>query len=153
MLVLLRMSTGEGWNDIMKAYFTQTNCTATVTTARGSLSPCPSLKVSEFKSDTTCVQNCGSTAGALIFFDLYTAIVTHVLLKLVIAVILDSLNDLSRVEEAAVHTDVFRRFAELWSRFDPYATGYIQFSQLEYLLRRLGACLLDPYSLSLRSLV
>jgi hypothetical protein len=29
MLTLLRMATGEGWNDIMKAYFLQPDCTPT----------------------------------------------------------------------------------------------------------------------------
>jgi hypothetical protein len=64
--------------------------------------------------------------------------VSQILLKLVIAVILDSLTDMSRVEDAAVHSGVLRRFAQVWARFDPAATGYIPFAQLNSLLRKLG---------------
>lgn len=60
------------------------------------------------------------------------------MLKLFIAVILQSYNDIKIKEERLFNSEMLEKFIDTWKDFDPYATGYIEKTDLRIFLKALG---------------
>lgn len=102
---LLRMLTGEGWQEIMNDCMNKKNCDASFDCAIG-----------------TC---CG-TAVAPVYFVSFVAFSSFIILNLLIAVVLDNYS-MSRkeAENENVTPEDVKAFRRVWKKFDPDLTGFV----------------------------
>ena len=113
MLTMFRCATGEDWNGIMHD--------AMVTPDRGCH---PELR------------NCGSWM-AVPFFVSYIILSSFVILKMLIALIIENYKRSKREETRLVHTVHRDAFVEEWANVDPEGTGQLAVSSLHDLVRAL----------------
>lgn len=109
------MATGDGWTDI-----------------RDSCSKPRSL-------DFDCLENptyedyasagetvgCGPGISGFFFFNSYYLIMNLILLKLFIAVICQTYEDVKEIDQRWFKEEAIDAFNEIWAEFDHNATGYI----------------------------
>lgn len=117
LILLFRMSCGEGWNQIMEEY-------ATIT---------PPYCVSTadfFKSD------CGSPAWARILFILWNIISMYIFVSMFVSLIFESFSYVYQRSSglSVVSREEIRRFKQAWATFDPDGTGFISKEALPRLL-------------------
>eukprot|EP00818_Percolomonas_sp_WS_P004549 CAMPEP_0117439440 /NCGR_PEP_ID=MMETSP0759-20121206/2566_1 /TAXON_ID=63605 /ORGANISM="Percolomonas cosmopolitus, Strain WS" /LENGTH=1994 /DNA_ID=CAMNT_0005231155 /DNA_START=388 /DNA_END=6369 /DNA_ORIENTATION=- len=110
-LVMIRISTSEDWNGIMRDCMNTENCID---------------------------DECGNPWLAVPFFVSYIIIVTFVVMNLFVAVILDNFETQMRFEDSALNSTDLSRFVDIWSELDPKATYTIQTKLLKNLLVRVG---------------
>ncbi|RYP62124.1 hypothetical protein DL771_009843 [Monosporascus sp. 5C6A] len=109
LILLFRMSVGEGWNKLMEVDF------ATVT---------PPLCVESrdfFESD------CGSTGWARALFVAWNLLSMYIFVNLFISLIYESFSYVYQRSSKLAHVerDDIRRFKEAWRSVDPAGTGFI----------------------------
>uniref|UniRef100_A0A7S1KN52 Uncharacterized protein n=1 Tax=Percolomonas cosmopolitus TaxID=63605 RepID=A0A7S1KN52_9EUKA len=126
MLTMIRISTSEDWNGIMRDCMNTENCVG---------------------------NECGNPWLAVPFFVSYIIICTFVVMNLFVAVILDSFETQMRFEDSALNSSDLTRFVDIWSTFDPKATYSIPTEQLKNLLQRVGAPLGLPVDCSRAELI
>ncbi|KAI9644918.1 calcium channel protein [Ciborinia camelliae] len=121
LIMLFRMSCGEGWNQIMEDY-------ATV------VPPFCTSKDNFFDSD------CGSPTWARILFISWNIVSMYIFTSLFVSLIYESFsyvfqrsNGLSKVSR-----DEIRRFKEAWATLDPDGTGFIEKDHFPRLLGELS---------------
>ncbi|QSZ29872.1 hypothetical protein DSL72_004390 [Monilinia vaccinii-corymbosi] len=121
LLMLFRMSCGEGWNQIMEDY-------ATV------VPPFCTQGKDFFDSD------CGSPAWARVLFIAWNIVSMYIFTSLFVSLIYESFsyvfqrsNGLSKVSR-----DELRRFKEAWALLDPDGTGFIEKEHFPRLLGELS---------------
>eukprot|EP00003_Mantamonas_plastica_P025079 TRINITY_DN4832_c2_g1_i1.p1 TRINITY_DN4832_c2_g1~~TRINITY_DN4832_c2_g1_i1.p1 ORF type:complete len:652 (-),score=247.12 TRINITY_DN4832_c2_g1_i1:68-2023(-) len=124
MLILFRISTGEGWNGIMRDCMVQPP-------------DCDPTK-----------DECGSQLLAPAFFVTFVILVTFVMLNLFVAVMLEVYDNMRNQDDNAVFAELRDRFGLIWSRFDPNATGIVFADKLLPMLEELGPPLGIDASLS-----
>ncbi|KAK7206290.1 Ion transport protein-domain-containing protein [Myxozyma melibiosi] len=119
MLLLFRMSCGEGWNSIMYDYQVDT--------------PFCINTQDFFTSD------CGSKTYAYILFMSWNILSMYIFMNMFISLIYESFNYFSHESECApfVSRDAIRAYKEAWDQLDTEGIGYIRESQLATLLRKL----------------
>lgn len=62
---------------------------------------------------------------ANVFFFSYTLIIGMVFLKLFIAIILQTFQDITEHDNKFINSELGDHFRDIWAKFDPDATGYI----------------------------
>ncbi|KAL7628229.1 calcium channel protein [Parahypoxylon ruwenzoriense] len=121
LILLFRMSVGEGWNQIMEDY-------ANIE---------PPLCVEDddfFKSD------CGSTNWARCLFIAWNLISMYIFVNLFISLIYESFSYVYQRSSGMAHIDrdEIRRFKEAWRSVDPTGSGYISKEAFPRLLGELS---------------
>lgn len=111
LLTMIRISTSEDWNSIMRTLMNTSNCSG---------------------------NECGNPWIAVPFFISFIIICTYVIMNLFIAVILDNFENQMKFEESALNSSDLSRFTEIWSEMDPKATYMIKTDLLKNLLQRVG---------------
>ena len=121
LILLFRMSCGEGWNAIMEDFATMTypNCVA---------------GVDFYESD------CGSATWARALFISWNIVSMYIFVSLFVSLIFESFSyvyqrssDLSTVSREEI-----RRFKQAWATYDPDGTGYISMEVFPRLLGELS---------------
>ena len=108
LILLYRMSLGEGWNGIMEDY-------ASIE---------PPLCVDE---DRFFDSDCGSKSWARILFVAWNIVSMYIFVNLFVSLIYESFSYVFQRSSgmAVVDRDEIRRFKEAWRSVDPAGTGYI----------------------------
>lgn len=122
LILLFRMSVGEGWNQIMEDY--------------AAIEPplCVEDNDSFFSSD------CGSSAWARVLFIMWNILSMYIFVNLFVSLIYESFSYVYQRSSglAAVDRDEIRRFKEAWRSVDPRGTGYINKETFPRLLGELS---------------
>lgn len=145
LLLLIRITTGESWNGIMRDCMVDTQCVHvkhTFTNSAGDeVTPSPvtwynpGAEVLDGAATDAIEDNCGPWSGLTVtYFILFMVLCGFLLLNLVIAVILDNFQNTSSNEELEVSQSNILRFAEMWGKLDPKTTLYIPAASLTQLL-------------------
>ncbi|GMF33384.1 unnamed protein product [Phytophthora lilii] len=123
LITLVRCATGERWNDMMYELANQEDC-----------EPDPPYNPNScgITTDIDCVpmNGCGSPV-AFIYLYSFTLLVTFILLNIFIAVILEGFAKEKDRE------DGYEAFVNMWSTFDPEATGFLEWHVLPSFLATL----------------
>lgn len=121
LLLLFRMSVGEGWNQIMEDF-------ASIE---------PPLCV---ENDNFYYSDCGSSAWARVLFILWNILSMYIFVNLFVSLIYESFSYVYQRSSglAAVDRDEIRRFKEAWRSVDPHGTGYISKDTFPRLLGELS---------------
>ncbi len=123
LIVLFRMSFGEGWNDIMFDYMVESpNC---------------------IDSDDIDSTDCGSRPWAYLLFVSWNIISMYIFLNLFVSLITESFRYVyqhSGLRSSLTHSEI-QKFKEEWHKFDENGTGYIEPSELPTLLRNIDGVL------------
>lgn len=108
LILLFRMSCGEGWNNIMEDFATITypNCVQN-----------PAF----FESD------CGSAAWARILFISWNILSMYIFVSLFVSLIFESFSYVYQRSSGSsvVGREEIRRFKQAWATYDPEGTGFI----------------------------
>lgn len=118
-VMLLRLSTSAGWNDILEPLLIQPpDCNDEyITRPDGTL----------FKQENG---DCGTPWLAYIFMCSYILIIFLIIINTYIAVILENFNQAHQQEEVGITEDDFDMFYVVWEKYDPLATQFIKFEHL-----------------------
>lgn len=121
LILLFRMSMGEGWNQIMEDF-------ATV------VPPLCVLGDSFYDSD------CGSAAWARTLFIAWNILSMYIFVSLFVSLIYESFSYVYQRSSglSSLSREELRRFKEAWALFDPQGTGFIQKAQFPRLLAELS---------------
>lgn len=119
LLVLFRLNTSAGWNDIVAACSLEPS---------GSPDSC----VNEFFGEN--YGNCGSRGAAQAFFACYTLVSFLIIVNMYVAVILENLEEANHDQSPLLHADGFEDFYKMWLRIDQESTRYIPAARLVELL-------------------
>ncbi|KAK8049512.1 ion transporter [Apiospora phragmitis] len=121
LVMMFRMSTGEGWNEIMEDFAT--------------IEPPFCVKDAEFFDS-----DCGSTAWARGLFIGWNIISMYLFVNLFISLIYESFSYVYQRSSGlpSVDRDEIRRFKEAWRSVDPAGTGFISKEQFPRLLGELS---------------
>lgn len=121
LLLLFRMSVGEGWNQIMEDF----------------ASIKPPLCV---ENENFYYSDCGSTSWARVLFILWNILSMYIFVNLFVSLIYESFSYVYQRSSglAAVDREELRRFKEAWRSVDPHGTGYISKDTFPRLLGELS---------------
>ena len=121
LILLFRMSCGEGWNQIMEDY-------AQITSPL-----CVSGK-NFYNSD------CGSAAWARVLFIAWNIVSMYIFVSMFVSLIFESFSYVYQRSNglSMVSRDEIRRFKEAWATFDPEGSGYISKEAFPRLLGELS---------------
>ncbi|GBF66718.1 calcium-channel protein [Trichophyton mentagrophytes] len=108
LILLFRMSCGEGWNQIMEDFATMEP-------------PYCTLGENFYRSD------CGSAAWARTLLISWNILSMYIFVSLFVSLIFESFSYVYQRSSGlyAISRDEIRRFKQAWSTFDPDGTGYI----------------------------
>ncbi|XP_041464488.1 sodium channel protein 1 brain-like isoform X3 [Lytechinus variegatus] len=110
-LLLFRLSTSAGWNDVLDPLMVQEpNCNSTY----GGL---PN-------------GDCGGFYVPIFFSTVYLVITFLVVINTYIAVILENFSQAHAQEEVGITEDDFGMFYQIWEKYDPSASQFIKYEQL-----------------------
>ncbi len=133
LILLFRMSCGEGWNAIMEDF-------ATIS------APYCTSNDDFFQSD------CGSAAWARALFISWNVVSMYIFVSLFVSLIFESFSYVYQRSSglSVVSREEIRRFKQAWATFDPDGTGYISKEQFPRLLGVRTSCLLrDSFTKSM----
>lgn len=118
-LLLVRLATSAGWNDILGPLLIQPpNCDPNyITTSTGE-------KIKVVNGD------CGMPWLAISYMVSYIIIVFMIVFNMYIAVILENFNQAHAQEEVGITEDDLDMFYGVWEQYDPLATQFIKHEQL-----------------------
>ncbi|KAK7989247.1 Transferase [Apiospora arundinis] len=121
LIMLFRMSTGEGWNEIMEDFAT--------------IEPPFCVDTRDFFTS-----DCGSTAWARGLFIGWNIVSMYLFVNLFISLIYESFSYVYQRSSGlpSVDRDEIRRFKEAWRSVDPAGTGFISKEQFPRLLGELS---------------
>jgi len=128
-LTMFVVATGDGWGYIMNAAMV-TNDLMTVCIE--------SPTYQDYVNNGYETIGCGNAWGAYLFFYSYYLLVALIFLNLFIAIILDGYQETRNKESRAFNQDCLNQFREVWSEFDPEATGFMKSLQMRDFLKALG---------------
>ncbi|KAE8149289.1 Ion transport protein-domain-containing protein, partial [Aspergillus avenaceus] len=121
LILLFRMSCGEGWNEVMEDFATMVPpfCTSNA----GYLN-----------------DDCGSAAWARTLFISWNIISMYIFVSLFVSLIFESFSYVYQRSSGlyAVSREELRRFKQAWATYDPEGTGYISKEQFPRLLGELS---------------
>ena len=168
LLLLIRITTGESWNGIMRDCMVNTQCVQVVHTFTNTEGEVLSGSYDTWYNPGASVLD-GAPAGAIrdhcgpwsyitvTYFMLFMVLCSFLLLNLVIAVILDNFQNSSSNEELDVSQSNILRFAEMWGKLDPTTTLFIPTASLTQLLETveppLGAAGLARAQLEVQNII
>jgi hypothetical protein len=118
-MLLLRLATAAGWNDVLDALLIDT----------------PFCNPNYFtRPDGTLEKasngDCGVAWLAIPFMVTYIIIVWLIVINMYIAIILENFNQAHEQEELGITEDDFDMFYVVWEKFDPHASQFIKYEQL-----------------------
>jgi voltage-dependent calcium channel len=121
LIVLFRMSCGEGWNQIMSDYATMV--------------PPFCVETDDFFSS-----DCGSPGGAGFLFVSWNIISMYIFVSLFVSLIFESFSYVYQRSSglSIINREETRRFKQAWATFDPEGTGYISKENFPRLLGELS---------------
>jgi voltage-dependent calcium channel len=121
LILLFRMSCGEGWNQIMEDYARMT--------------PPFCVETGEFFNS-----DCGSPAGARILFVSWNIISMYIFVSLFVSLIFERFSYVYQRSSglSVITREETRRFKQAWATFDPQGTGYISKENFPRLLGELS---------------
>ena len=121
LILLFRMSCGEGWNQVMEDY----------------AQVIPPLCV---ESSSFYDSDCGSTAWARVLFIAWNIISMYIFVNLFVSLIYESFSYVYQRSNglSVVDRDEIRRFKEAWRSVDPQGTGWISKEKFPRLLGELS---------------
>ncbi|KAG7189115.1 hypothetical protein KM043_008688 [Ampulex compressa] len=112
MQLLFRLMTSAGWNDVLESLMVQPpDC-----------DPTPNSRQMN--------GNCGYPLLAITYFTSFIIISYMIVINMYIAIILENFNQAHQEEEIGIVEDDLEMFYIRWSKYDPHATQFINFSQL-----------------------
>ncbi|KAI9734913.1 MAG: calcium channel protein [Cirrosporium novae-zelandiae] len=121
LILLFRMSCGEGWNELMEdfANITPPNCVT---------------------SENFFDSDCGSTPWARVLFISWNIVSMYIFVSLFVSLIYESFSYVYQRSSglSAVSREEIRRFKQAWATFDPQGTGYISKEAFPRLLGELS---------------
>lgn len=122
LILLFRMSCGEGWNDIMEDFATMVP---------------PKCTVGE---DSFLKEDCGSAAWARPLFIAWNIISMYIFVSLFVSLIFESFSYVYQRSSGlyAISREDIRRFKQAWATYDPRGEGYISKEQFPRLLGELS---------------
>ncbi|XP_042327829.1 sodium channel protein type 5 subunit alpha-like [Sceloporus undulatus] len=129
MLCLFQITTSAGWDGLLSPIlntgppFCDPNLSAPSTFSKG---------------------DCGNPVLGIIFFVTYIIISFLIVVNMYIAVILENFNVATEESTEPLGDDDFEMFYEVWEKFDPLATQFIQYSNLSDFANTLAAPLRIP---------
>ena len=157
MMTLLRSTTGENWNGLMHSLASQSD----------GCDPDPAYDpdmcgFGDARACTRPLNGCGSPS-VYAFMVSFTLIVTYIMLNLSIAIILESFSESedssgdktktsdneNDFNEESLTPDELEQYINMWSRFDPLATGFITVRDMLELMKILPRPLGFPRNLTL----
>ena len=113
MILLFRLMTSGGWNDILDA-----------------------LMVDETggcdrnKKDAGLLGDCGIMYVAIAYMVCFLLVNFLIIINMYIAVILENFNQAHQQEEIGITEDDLEMFYQVWQRYDPHATEYVHYLHL-----------------------
>lgn len=117
LVLLFRMSNGEGWNELMEGFATvkEPYCT---------------------EGDTYLESDCGSPGWARALFISWNILSMYIFVSLFVSLICESFSYVHQQnsELSVISREEVRRFKQAWAEFDPDGTGYISKEQFPRLL-------------------
>lgn len=111
MLLLFRLSTSAGWNDVLEPLLIQPP-------------DCDENYLGQPNG------NCGTPWLAILYFISFILLTFLIIINMYIAIILENLSQAHQQDEVGITEDDLEMFYALWERYDPDATQYILHSQL-----------------------
>ena len=121
LILLFKMSMGEGWNEIMEDFATITypNCVV---------------------SDTFYESDCGSAAWARSLFITWNILSMYIFVSLFVSLIFESFSYVYQRSSglSVVNRKEIRNFKQAWATFDPEGTGFISKEAFPRLLGELS---------------
>uniref|UniRef100_UPI00358E9D2A sodium channel protein type 3 subunit alpha-like n=1 Tax=Myxine glutinosa TaxID=7769 RepID=UPI00358E9D2A len=124
MLCLFQITTSAGWDGLLAP---------TLMVER------PDCEPGFVHAGTNVVGNCGNRLIGITFFVTYIIISFLVVVNMYIAIILENFNVANEESEDPLSEDDFEMFFEIWSKFDPGATQYIDYTKLPDFIDALDA--------------
>ncbi|CAK8685583.1 unnamed protein product [Clavelina lepadiformis] len=118
LMVLFRLVTSAGWNDVLDPLMNTRNCTDTGV-------------------PSTNPQGCGDPIIAVLYFVFYIFIVFLVIVNMYIAIILDNFDEILKQDESGVSQGDFETFYMVWGKYDPQASQFVTLTKLSDLLHDL----------------
>ncbi|CAG5099650.1 Oidioi.mRNA.OKI2018_I69.XSR.g16619.t1.cds [Oikopleura dioica] len=119
MLLLFRLMTSAGWNDILDPLMNDHDCIAPNSAAEGDPG------------------NCGSPSKAIIFFISYIIIIFLIIINMYIAVILERFDEIFTQESVGIVDEDYEFFYNVWGKYDPKATQFVDVHLMSDLLHEL----------------
>ncbi|KAI8789145.1 sodium channel protein 1 brain-like isoform X1 [Biomphalaria glabrata] len=119
-MLLLRLATSAGWNDILDALLIQSPYCDT----HQYLVPGSDVPITATGGD------CGTPLLAIPYMVSYIIIVWLIVINMYIAVILENFSQAHEQEELGITEYDFDMFYVTWEKYDPLATQFIRFDQL-----------------------
>lgn len=111
MLLLFRLSTSAGWNDVLEPLLIKPP-------------DCDENYLGQPNG------NCGIPWLAILYFFTFILSTFLIIINMYIAIILENLSQAHQQDEVGITDDDLEMFYTHWERFDPNATQYILYSQL-----------------------
>ena len=119
MLVLFRLTTSAGWNDVLDPLLiTSPDCDNEYITKK------------DGTKEKVANGECGYPAVAMFFMVTYIIVTYLIIINMYIAVILENFSQAHQQEEVGITEDDFEMFYVVWERYDPHATQFIKYEQL-----------------------
>ncbi|KAI9844230.1 MAG: calcium channel protein [Sclerophora amabilis] len=121
LILLFRMSCGEGWNEIMNDYASMTEPLCT-------------------RSEDFTKDDCGSSQWAHALFISWNILSMYIFVSLFVSLIFESFSYVYQRSTgiSAVSREEIRRFKQAWATFDPRGTGFISKEAFPRLLGELS---------------
>lgn len=116
LVLLFRMSCGEGWNQILSDFLVEA----------------PYCYVSQ-----DGYTDCGSKGYAFLLFISWNILSMYIFCNMFVSLIYENFSYVSRKPDSKINRDEIRKFKRAWFEFDPEGTGYIRRDDL---YRFLGKC-------------
>jgi len=132
MILLFRLCTSGGWNDVLDPLMEEEKCNNT--------HYIDTLGVPQQRNGG----DCGNATFAVIFFLLYLFISFMIIINMYIAVILENFSQAHEQEEIGITEDDFDMFYVVWESYDPHATQYIKLENISDFIAALEAPLGIP---------
>ncbi|CAG7829681.1 unnamed protein product [Allacma fusca] len=114
-LMLLRIMTAAGWNDVLIAMTPEKPLCGTYR---------------KIKCGRPGEGECANVGLAILYMVSYLLISYLIVINMYIAIILENFYEANREEEVGIVEDDLEMFYVRWSRYDPQATQFISFDQL-----------------------
>lgn len=109
MILLFQMSTSAGWDGVLAAIMSEHDCTPSGVDQEG---------------------DCGNKSIAIAFLVSYLIISFLIIINMYIAVILENYSQATEDVHEGLTDDDYDMYYEIWQKFDPKGTQFIDFSQL-----------------------
>ncbi|XP_022252047.1 sodium channel protein 60E-like [Limulus polyphemus] len=119
MLLLLRLTTSAGWNDVLHGLMVEP--------------PDCDMNYKNLPNG-----NCGYPLVAVMYLVSYIIISFMIVINMYIAVLLENLNQATQEQEVGITEEDVEMFYVCWARYDPRATQFIQLDQVLDFVANLG---------------